>query len=342
MKQIFKTTLTLVGSVVGAGFISGRELVRFFGGGAFLPVLFLLPLLLFGCFFLLLGAGRRYGSFGGLLQSLFGRWARAVRLLFLVGSFIVLAATAAGIDALAPSFAPWISLLTAAACFFIVKKGMNGVKLLHSVLVPCVAAYLIFSLFSEGRFNFAFSSENAGMDTLFCLLYVAMNFFLCAPVAVDLGGTLAGKGYAALCAGLAAVAVAFLAALILSAVAAADGAAERVMPLVYVIGRGRLFPLIVFFGSVTGFASAYYPLHKAAENCKKKDAVRLVLLAAASCLARCGLDRIVQTVYPALGVFGILFLTSVVLDGNFFQKHHQKIHHARQQAENDGRRHDEV
>ncbi len=342
MKESVKTTFTIIGTVIGAGFISGRELVRFFGGRAFLPILCLTAVLFFLYLYLLLKTGRKYRSFTVFLKKRFKRFAPVVQVLFLVCSFVILTAMLAGINAIEPQFSPYISILTAILCFFIAKKGINGVNILNTVLVPVILIYVITSLFIAGNFSFAQNAQNTGMGALFSWLYVSMNMLLSAPVIVDCGGKVIKKGGAAFAAASASAVIVFCMALILSAIAATEGAGERVMPLLFVLKEGKLFMLISFFGIVTTLISSYYPLHIALEGKKYKDAARLFLLAAASFCAVWGLEKIVEIIYPALGVFGTLFLFAILFDCKFFHKYDQKIHNAGKRTQDKGRRHNQV
>ena len=142
MKKCIKIAFTVVGSVIGAGFISGKELVRFFGDSACIPVLILTWALFFGYICALLAAGRKYGGFSAFAQKAFGKGKRAVEYVFLACSFVIVAAMLAGIDALEEKFAPYISLLTAVGCFFIARKGINGVGVFNAILVPCIVVYI--------------------------------------------------------------------------------------------------------------------------------------------------------------------------------------------------------
>lgn len=342
MKESLKTTFTIVGSVIGAGFISGRELVRFFGGEAFLPILILTFFFFFIYLYFLLRVGQNYGTFSCFLNITFKKYAFIIRGIFLICSFITLTAMLAGINALEPKFSPYISILTAIACFFIAKKGINGINTLNTVLVPVIVVYVVLSLVYTGNFTFAHGTDNFFTSAFFSWIYVGMNMFLSTPVVVDCGGRLFKKSQSVFAAGLSAFLVGGCMTLILSAISATEGASERIMPLLYVLKEGRLFMLISFFGVVTTLISAYYPLHIALNGVKYKDAARLFLLAAASFCATWGLDKIVETVYPVVGVLGIIFLFVPVFNHKFFQKHHQKIHHACQRAKNNGRRHHKV
>lgn len=341
MKKTLKIAFTVVGSVIGAGFISGKELVRFLGNSACIPILAVVLFLFFGYICALLSVGRKYGGFIGFSRKVFGKGYKAVEYIFLVCSFVIVTAMLAGIDALEEKFAPYISLLTAVGCFFVARKGINGVGVFNSLLVPFIVVYLFFTLLSKGDFSFTFFPSNAGMDILFGWLYVAMNLFLSAPVVIDGGGELSSVKEIIFGALFASLLIMSCIALVQSAIAACEGAAEKTMPLLYVLKRGRFFTLISYFGIVTTLISSYYPLHTATERLSgtRKNAARISILAAASLCARWGLKDIVEHVYPLLGIFGLLFLSVVVFNCNFFQKRYQKIHYARQKAKNHGGRH---
>lgn len=343
MKEILKTTFTLVGAVVGAGFISGKELVRFYGGRAFLPFLFLTIGLFFVYFYFLLKAGIRYGSFNNFLKCKVKKFPRAVRSVFLLSSFVLIVAMLAGINALAPKFSPFVAVFAAVACFFIGKKGVCGVKNLNFILVPCIVGYIVFSLFSAENFTFAENPQNAGMDTFFCCLYVAMNAFLCTPVAVEAGGEIGSEKAAAISAAVSAIIIGGIATLILSAIAATAGAAERTLPLAFVLKNGKAFPFILFLGILTSLVSACFTVFEAMQtlpfSSKGKNAAKLIVLFAAFCFSLSGLDKIVNMVYPVIGAIGFLFLFAVIFDYQAFEKHHHKVHNARKGTKDNGSRH---
>ena len=73
-----KTALVLIGTTIGAGFITGAELLRFFHEG-YLGALFLSCLLYFFVCVFFLRLGRKYGGYEGALRALFRSAAPAVR-----------------------------------------------------------------------------------------------------------------------------------------------------------------------------------------------------------------------------------------------------------------------
>ena len=122
---------TLVGTVVGAGFISGAELVRFFPAVGFFPCLVLAAGLFSLCFFALFCLGAKYGGYGGMLTALFGRAAPAVRLFVYACSLVLCASMLAGLDAAfaegfgVRSVIPFAALAALPLLFFLSRRGVK-------------------------------------------------------------------------------------------------------------------------------------------------------------------------------------------------------------------------
>ena len=336
---VIQSTLFIVGTSIGAGFLSGAELVSFFPtGGFFLPVIFSSALFCAACV-LFLSLGKKYGGFTGAVGALFGRASKAMLIFVSLCSFIPCAGMLAGLDALFPQYRPLPALagLLLVLCFL--KKGMKGISLLNAVLVPFLLAFvLIFGCgnLSVVRFRCGFTPFFGGA------LYAFMNAFLAIPVLLD-----AGKGMKRLFppAFFASCILAFAALCILSSVhAAGEGALGAAMPFLYVMRGRRLFFVAASCAILTSLASAIYPPLRLCDGFrgKKKYAAKGIVLLAAFALSRFGLAGIVRFLYPVLGVFGMTVSALCILNEYFFEKHHEKIHSRGKQTENAGRAHYEV
>ena len=93
-----KLSATLVGTGVGAGFISGAELVRFFSAEGFLPCLIVAAGLFALCFWGLYRLGAARGGYAGALRALFGPLAGAVRAFVLACSLVLCASIRLPVD----------------------------------------------------------------------------------------------------------------------------------------------------------------------------------------------------------------------------------------------------
>lgn len=316
-----RTCATLVGTVVGAGFVSGAELVRFFPSEGFAAYSYLAAALFFMGFSLLFYGGNKFGGFDGLLRAAFKKFAPAVRLFVLGCLLAVCAGMLAGLDSVmsqgfgVPKNIPILSLAVLALVFFLCGRGIGTIGTVNLCLVPAILAFVVWLAFGDLDFGYTFSpSQDAfnGMAAVF--LYSGMNIFLAAPVVCDLGARAGGKGMGGcLAAGLAAAVIigASIAVILATVFAEGAGAAGADMPLLYAIGggiAGKIFAAVSAFGIVTTLFSSYYPLHERCKVSKKPRIWRIAVAAAAFGLSRFGLKTIVEVVYPLLGGLGILFL----------------------------------
>lgn len=310
-----QASFIIIGSVVGAGFISGGELVFFFPTSNFLPYVYCGGILFFLYFALLLACGKRYGGFEGVLTALFKRYAPAVRAVFMLCCFIICATMLAGIDSvfweafgISKKF-PAMSISILIAVFFISRKGIGAIGKVNFILVPAILLFVMVFSFAERGTEYGFSIADGSRGLQYTVLYVCMNAFLAAPVACDLGKEAPSLPVSF----TAAFFIAFCAALILGVICKEGANALGAdMPLLYVVTKrgatlGKVFSVVCLFGIVTTLFSSYYPLHTAAEKLKKRELFRACVCLGAILTARVGLKGIIGHVYPALGIFGLVF-----------------------------------
>ena len=331
---------SLFGAVVGAGFMTGAELVRFFPLRAAFAHAAVAAGLFAACFLLLFDAGRKCGGFEGALRCC-GRAAPVFRALLHFASFITCAAMLAGLDgAVRTGFGLHYALPVAALCalpamFFVASRGMRGVAALSAALVP-VMAVVFAARAGDIPAGFTPSSPQSAFTSLTGVcLYAAMNCFLAAPLACDAGREGAGRGGCIAAAAL----IGFCIAAALGAVARAGTAGEE-MPFL-AAGGGGPAAVACICAVLTTLFSSFYPLARAAEQYsaekggkerhkKRKEehtagaersaeesralpvreraaAVQAGLCAGAFLLSLCGFSGIVRAVYPLIGMAGAAF-----------------------------------
>ena len=93
----FGALFTMVGTVIGAGFVSGRELLQFFGCFR-ISTVYCTGLLFFFSFLLCVRLGKIYGGFEGALKGVFGKLSRFVKAVILFGSFVSCAGMLSGLN----------------------------------------------------------------------------------------------------------------------------------------------------------------------------------------------------------------------------------------------------
>ncbi len=337
----------LIGTVVGAGFLSGTELVRFFPEAGYLPCVALSALLFAGCFWLLFLCGKKFGGYRGVLSALFAGTAPFFSAVMLVSSFIMCAGMLAGLAATgSEGFSLPAVLLPSAACvlLFFAGRGCKGLFTVNLLLVPFILAF-IFSMAGEPWS--AGGAEGTGAGRLLDVLaYVCMNCFLAAPLICDAGAE--GKGGAG-CA-FAALITGVCAAVLLAKISSDAAAREAQMPVLVLLSGGVrvLFSLVCTAGILTTLFSSWYPLDARCAKGRRAALRRAALLAGAFLLSLMGLKHIVRFVYPIVGGAGAIFLAvcaarcGLLFDKPFFGKGDQRVHACGKHAQDHRRRHHEV
>ena len=170
----------IVGGTIGAGFITGAELVRFFGVNNFLLPLMLSCALFFLLCILYLYLGKKYGGFESVLRVV--GWGGLFRFAVLFCAFVSSAGMLAGLDALLPRLSPLLSVCGIVCSVFFLEKGMKGISALNLFLVPVLLCFVFF--YAESP---VFFYPRGDTFSLGWMLYAGMNSFLMAPVLMDAG-----------------------------------------------------------------------------------------------------------------------------------------------------------
>ncbi len=197
---------TFIGTVVGAGFASGREVMQFFTRfGDWGPLLILLASLFFvwiGAKVLLLASKLKAGSYEDLNRHLFGdrtgRWVSLLMLLVLTAVNAVMLAGAGSLfsEHLNLSYQSGL-LITMFACFVLLRKGIPGIIAVNSFVVPIMVAFtavlMVDTLTSPGTSGWPSSQDSLAVSPWAALLspflYAAFNLSMAQAVLVPLGSS---------------------------------------------------------------------------------------------------------------------------------------------------------
>ena len=319
--------MLLVGTVLGGGFVSGKELVKFFGGSG---RAFLLCSMLTGIGYglivlLVMKCSKRENKYelSFLSKTAFLKCYRLFDVFLLFCYFIIMSAMLAATDSMFETRIP--TFLCLVLCFVFVQAGLDGLKGINCVLVPFILAFLLFvsltSIFSPDTTGPVWALSEKGLFSSLAdtLLYVSMNMLTTCGVLAEGARDLDGKeiNRCALLFGI----IMFL--LVFTVGSAVFGAAASVagsdLPLLNLSRRfGNVFQLIfrivLLFGIFTTLISSAYPM-SAYRGKTPKWLFHLLVLAAAYGFSRLGFSVIVEAIYPVMGVMGAVFFLSFAING---------------------------
>ncbi|BBI32628.1 YkvI family membrane protein [Cohnella abietis] len=197
--------LVFIGTVVGAGFASGREVMQFFTRfGHWGPYLIILSTLFFvwiGAKVMLLAAQLQAKSYEDLNKYLFGeqvgRWVSHLMLIVLLGVNAVMLAGAGSLfsEHLNLSYQTGL-IVTMFACFLLLRKGMNAILTINTFVVPLMIGFTTFLVIETLRNPISsnwISSPNElspWAAWLSPFLYAAFNLSMSQAVLVPLGSAI--------------------------------------------------------------------------------------------------------------------------------------------------------
>lgn len=205
---ILPIAATYIGTVVGAGFATGQEILQFF------TVYYhwgILGILVSSFLFIWLGkkmmvVSRRIGaySYQELNHHLFGKYIGSVANIFV---FIILfGVTAVMLSGTGAIFEEQLGLpyqvgiiVTLVLCFFVMLKGMKGIFIVNSLVVPMMLLFSVIILVKVGIMlqssgSFSLFAQPIGTEAITgwkwlgsALTYVAFNLAMSQSVLVPLG-----------------------------------------------------------------------------------------------------------------------------------------------------------
>ncbi|XID93706.1 hypothetical protein ACF3MZ_04010 [Paenibacillaceae bacterium WGS1546] len=200
-----QVALVFIGTVVGAGFASGREVLQFFTRfGHWGPYLIIFSTIFFvwiGAKVMLLSAKMNAKSYEDLNKHLFGeragRWVSHLMLIVLLGVNAVMLAGAGSVfsEHLNLSYQTGL-IVTMFACFLLLRKGMSAILAINTFVVPLMigfSAFLVFETLKQPLSDQWFrapSELSPWAAWLSPLLYAAFNLSMSQAVLVPLGATI--------------------------------------------------------------------------------------------------------------------------------------------------------
>lgn len=201
--NVLKIAFTYIGTVVGAGFATGREILQFFtqyGKWGVLTILLTTILLMWlGTKMMLLAHRIKAASYEDLNRHLFGdsfgQWLSLFTLIVLIGVNSVMLAGAGSVfvEHLGMNYqiGLWFTLI---GTFVLLRRGIEGVMQLNTVVVPMMIllsiAIIASTASSPSAMRFITITADKSLFTTWAspLLYTAFNLSMAQAVLVPIGG----------------------------------------------------------------------------------------------------------------------------------------------------------
>jgi uncharacterized membrane protein YkvI len=334
----FQVAFTYIGTIVGAGFASGREVMQFFTRfGALGPFLIAISVLFFigiGAKIMLLAAEIRARSYEDLNTHLFGQ--RAGKVISQIMLVVLLAVNAVMLAGAGTIFSEnWHMnyqfgmLVTIFVCYLLLLRGMSGILAVNSLVVPLMilfAVILLAGTLAQGAETLLspvppehFSPLAAWLSPF---LYAAFNLAMAQAVLVPLGSQIGderilkrGAWMGGIGIGLLLMAGHFIMSARLPEIARFD------IPMAQVAREFgawiHLFYVILIFSEIytTMVADIYGLTAQIAQRTRfSRGSISAALLMICFLVGQFGFGPLLSTLYPLFGFFSLIWLYLMIRD----------------------------
>ena len=322
MRKIFSISMLIVGTMIGAGFCSGREIVSFFGNRISIAVAPACGVLIFLCcvVFLFVSSRVNGNSIDKVNASVLGKFGLIANLFLLLNSVIVLSAMIAGLNSLCKPFIsfPIIGSIAAILCAAIANRGLKGMLKCNLILVPfmiVVIACTCLRSLSSGDLSLSVGEFKAG-GILKCIMYVSMNMMLACTALTTMGKLT--KKQIFLSSGIASVVITLLLALLICTLNC-NGNTDSAMPILAIsasVGKwicvviGIITAISIFTTMLTCVGSL---LSYAEGKLGGKVFNSAIVVILGTGLGLFGFTKVVDLFYPLVGFFGIFYIVACIV-----------------------------
>jgi len=334
IRDTWKVATTFIGTIVGAGFASGQEILKFFGHFGLPGVIgILMSCIIFcagGTLIMILGHKLKACSFGDVVTYVCGsRLGRVVDLVlgvFLFGSLSVMLAGSGAVLCQQWGLPYWLgTLVTLLISLAIVLSGIRGIINANSVVVPLMITICLLAIVPaiSGDRLLAICSDfrpvSRGASSLWyvsALLYAAYNLTLGVSVLAPLGNEIKDRRsliYGGVLGGLGLGGLAML--INLAILSHYPDSAGYEIPSLFIAGSmttliQTVFSFVLWAEIFTTIIGTIYGLAARITAGTRFSylSVTIVLLIGALILSQFGFSGLVGTLYPLFGYVSLVFL----------------------------------
>lgn len=334
---IFQIASVFIGTVVGAGLASGKEITQFFTDYGFPSFI---GIILCGIIYVIIGSIitdvsirhnlKSYDEFINFISpNILGKITNLITSLFLLsGCAIILAGSGALIHQYF-GVSKWVGVgLMVVLAILSLLKNTEGLINVNTFIVPCtvtviICVFTLYVLFYGDVINFNFLSSVPKTKSnwlISTLLYAGFNLLCCSGVLVPLSQEIKEKKSItigiAIGASLLTILCVFINIMLMLNIPYIH---QYEIPLLYITNRfGKpiqiVLLIIIWFEMFSTVVSDIYSIGKTLEhkfNIKFITSVFLILIAALP-ISTIGFGNLISVLYPAFGVISLIFMIQLL------------------------------
>ena len=325
MKNVNNVLMIILGTLIGAGFASGKEVYLFFGKYDKLGLLGIVFSALFIIYIiykvLKIIKKENIDNYFELLEKINNNHSKTNRLMqeivdsfLLVSFFIMVAAFSAYLKQLWKIPIYISSGIFVLLCYIVFSKDLQGVLKINSILVPFILVFIVLlGIKSIKNTNIEIISERKWNFLISCILYTSYNSIILIPILACMKQHIKTKKDIILISTLSGIFIILFALIIFfmlqSQINLTKNFEMPILELVKPIGKKYVYvySFIIIASIFTSAISTGFSFLKSTSKTKKEYNQNLILMCILSIfVSKIGFSKLVQCLYPFFGILGIL------------------------------------
>ena len=333
MKNIGKVVFVIIGTLIGAGFASGKEIYLFFGQYQnYGKIGIILSGILTGVIInkvLLLVKENNINNYDELLKRINPKYkfvntmVNVIVNVFLLISFYIMIAGFSAYIKQEYSIPIYISsTFFVIICYLVFIKSIKGVIKANEILVPILVVFIAYLGFKNIPYLFETNIENIQVKSgwfISSILYASYNSIILIPVLTSLKNCIESRKSIAKIAVFSSFAIIILAFLIYGLLLRGSFyIAELEMPLIEIaIQFGNVFRYVYGFIIIlsiftSAISTGYSFLQNISKNKKQYNFILIVMCVIGILVSNIGFSKLVEALYPIFGMLGLLQVVMIL------------------------------
>jgi len=319
----------IIGSIIGAGFSSGKEIVVFFSNaGKISYVIIILT------FFLLYYSINAFIKFANLVSAnniyslnkiLFKKTYKFFNFFILAGLFIFISAMVAGLNSVGNIIFknirfPVLTIVSLFFSFFISLNGYSAIKKVNNILMPIVIILMlvvtIFNIiFYKNSSQIAFIKANYFKYFMLAIFYIGYNIVFSSGLIISNSQNFNNKKRRINTFLISVILVGLVFLINYTLLHNSYNVLISDLPLLMLAFNinslmGYIFAFVLWFSILTSLISSLYLF---VNNFKNKFLISAIILCFAFALSFLGFSSIINYIYPIQGVISLIFILKVFM-----------------------------
>lgn len=331
LKNIYKITMVIMGTIIGAGFASGREIYIFFEQYGIKGLIgIILSGILTGFIIyktLTIIKNNSIYNYEEFLQDInknhnkINRYIKIIVNSFLMGSFFIMVAAFSAFIKQNYGIAIYISSgIFSLICYIVFEKSLNGIMKINSFLVPFLLIFILIIGIKnvsnlEQETIYLHNRESSFIFIISSMLYTSYNSIILIPVLVSMKNYIVNTKQIKYISILSSIIIIILSLLIFFLLLGNNPNSNEIeMPMVQNIKKFgniylNIYSFIIIASIYTSAISAGYSFLKNVSKTEKTYKINLTLICIASIfVSKIGFTNLVSILYPIFGVLGMVLI----------------------------------